>query len=172
VNRSKLVHNWLNLGSQRAKFVNDDDEESAHAKQCPYCKQEEDFQHMLTCSHRSALKTRYDATETLLRKAIKNNAAGTYIMKAIRCWIQDPSKPPTVKMGILSAQTEVHRAIETQTEIGWIHMFRGFVSIDWRHVHMDEEIVLKPATNMHPTLDPIQEASKNMHVYLDKFARR
>ena len=38
---------------------------------------------------------------------------------------------PTVKMGILSAQTEVHRAIETQTEIGWLHMFRGFVSIYW-----------------------------------------
>jgi hypothetical protein len=39
VNRSKLVHNWLNLGSQRAKFVNDDDDESSdHAKQCPYSK--------------------------------------------------------------------------------------------------------------------------------------
>ena len=167
VNRSKLVHNWLNLGSQRAKFVNDDDEESAHAKQCPYCKQEENFQHMLTCSHRSALKTRYDATETL-RKALKSNAAGTYIMKAIKCWIQDPSKPPTVKIDTLSAQTEVHRAIETQTEIGWLHMFRGFVSIYWGHVHMDDEIVLKPATNSHATLDPIQEASKNMHVYMSQ----
>ena len=102
------------------------------------------------------------------RKAIKSNAAGTYIMKAIKCWIQDPSKPPTVKIDILSAQTEVHRAIETQTEIGWLHMFRGFVSIDWGHIHMDAEIVLKPATNMHATLDPIQEASKNMHVYLDQ----
>ena len=122
VNRSKLVHNWLNLGSQRAKFVKDDDKESNHAKQCPYCQQDEDFQHMLTCSHRSALKTRYDASETL-RKAIKSNAAGPYIMKAIKCWIQDPSKPPTVKIGILSAQNDVHRAIETQTEIGWLHMF-------------------------------------------------
>jgi hypothetical protein len=103
---------------------------------------------MLTCSHRSALKTRYDATETL-RKAIKSNAAGSYIMKAIKCWIQDPNKPPTVKIGILSAQNEVHRAIATQTEIGWLHMFRGFVSIDWGHVHMDAEIVSKPATNMH-----------------------
>jgi hypothetical protein len=44
-------------------------------------------------------------------------------MKAIKCWIQDQSKPPTVKIGILSAQNDVHRAIETQTEIGWLHMF-------------------------------------------------
>ena len=32
VNRGKLVRNWLNLGSQRAEFVNDDD--SNHTKQC------------------------------------------------------------------------------------------------------------------------------------------
>ena len=35
VNWSKLVHNWLNLGSQRAKFVkddDDDDDDSNHAK--------------------------------------------------------------------------------------------------------------------------------------------
>ena len=32
VNRGKVVHNWLNLGSQRAEFVNDDN--SNHTKQC------------------------------------------------------------------------------------------------------------------------------------------
>ena len=47
VNRSKLVHNWLNLGSQRAKFVNDDD--SNQAKQCPYCQADEDLCHLLAC---------------------------------------------------------------------------------------------------------------------------
>jgi hypothetical protein len=158
VNRSKLIHNWLNLGSQRAKFVNDDDEASDHAKQCPYCKQEEDFQHMLTCSHRSALKTRFDTTETL-QKAIKSNVAGPYIMKAIKCWIQDPSKPPTVKIGILSTQNEVHRAIATQTEIGWLHMFRVFVSIDWGHVHMDAKIV--PSENIHVYLNQVRKAIKS-----------
>ena len=160
VNRSKLVHNWLNLGSQRAKFVKDDDKESNHAKQCPYCQQDEDFQHMLTCSHRSALKTRYDASETL-RKAIKSNAAGPYIMKAIKCWIQDPSKPPTVKIGILSAQNDVHHAIETQTEIGWLHMFCGFVSIDWGHVNMESDLVPNPSKNMHVRLDQVRKAIKS-----------
>ena len=74
-------------------------------------------------------------------------------MKAIKCWIQDPSQPPTVKIGILSAQNEVHRAIETQTEIGWLHMFRGFVSIDWGHVNMDADVVPNPAKNMHARMD-------------------
>jgi hypothetical protein len=114
---------------------------------------------MLTCSHRSALKTRYDATETLW-KAIKSNAAGPYIMKAIKCWIQeDPSKPLTVKIGILSAQNEVHRAIETQTEIGWLHMFCGFVSIDWGHAHMDAEIA--PSKNIHEYLTQVRKAIKS-----------
>ena len=45
-NRSKLIHNWLNLGCQRAKFHSS----SADATiQCPYCKQEETFVHLLTC---------------------------------------------------------------------------------------------------------------------------
>ena len=41
VNRSKLVHNWLILGSERTKFVNDNG--SNHAKQWPYCQADEDF---------------------------------------------------------------------------------------------------------------------------------
>ena len=51
------------------------------------------------------------------------------LAKAIRCWTKDPSQPPTVKVGILGTQTDVNRAIRTQTEIGWIHMFRGFIDI-------------------------------------------
>jgi hypothetical protein len=109
---------------------------------------------MLTCSHRSALKTRYDASETL-QKAIKNNMAGPYIMKAIKCWIQDPSKPPTVKIGILSAQNDVHRASETQTEMGWLHMFRGFVSIDWGNANMEADLVPNPSKNMHAYLNQV-----------------
>jgi hypothetical protein len=80
-------------------------------------------------------------------------------MKAIKCWIQDSSKPTMVKIGILSAQNEVHRAIETQTEIGWLHMFRGFVSIDWGHVHMDAEIA--PNENIYEYLTQVRKAIKS-----------
>jgi hypothetical protein len=49
-------------------------------------------------------------------------------MKAIRCWTNDPSQPITVNVG---TQADVkNHAIETQAEIGWLHMLRGFVSID------------------------------------------
>ena len=83
-------------------------------------------------------------------------------MKTIKCWIQDPSKPPTVKIGILpSAQNDVHHAIETQTEIGWLHMFCGFVSIDGGHVTMEADSVPNPSKNMDAHLDQFRKAIKS-----------
>ena len=38
----KLIHNWLNLSSQRAEFVKDDNDDSNHAKLCPYCQEDKD----------------------------------------------------------------------------------------------------------------------------------
>ena len=103
--------------------------------------------HLLTCSHPGALKTRYDDSETL-RKAIKSHVAGPSLMKAIRCWTKDPSQPPTVKVGILCTQNDVNRAIATQTEIGWLRMFRGVVSIDWGHANFEAETIPNSSKNM------------------------
>ena len=102
VNRSKLIHNWLNLGSQRANFFNDDDSN-------------QDFCHLYghLFSHCGALKIRYAVSETL-REAIKSHVSAPSLMKAIRCGTKDPSQPPTVKAGILGTQTDVNRAIRTQ----------------------------------------------------------
>ena len=47
VNRSKLAHNWLNLGSQRARHGTCPD--ATLEGQCPYCPAAEDFTHLLTC---------------------------------------------------------------------------------------------------------------------------
>jgi hypothetical protein len=52
-------------------------------------------------------------------------------------------------------QNDVHCAIETQTEIGWLHMFRGFVSIDWGHVNMESDLVPNPSKKMHVRLDQV-----------------
>ena len=93
VSSSILLHNWLNLGSQRGKFVRDDD--SPQVKQCPYGQAGGDFCHLLTCSYSGTLKTLYDATDTL-HKAVKCNAAGPSILKAIRYWTNDPRQPPTL----------------------------------------------------------------------------
>jgi hypothetical protein len=58
--RSKLVHNWLNLGTQRAKLHPLSPE---MANQCPYCQlEEETFTHMMTCPDPHAKKCRFEAS--------------------------------------------------------------------------------------------------------------
>ena len=82
-------------------------------------------------------------------------------MKAIRCWTKDPSQPPTVKVGILCTQNDANRAIATQTEIGWLHIFRGFVSINWGHVHLEAETIPNPSKNMPTYLNQVRNIIKS-----------
>ena len=74
-------------------------------------------------------------------------------MKAIRCWTKDLSQASTVNVGILCTQADVNLAIETQTEIGWLRMFRGFVSIDWGHVNFEEETISHPSQEISTDLN-------------------
>jgi hypothetical protein len=52
---------------------------------------------------------------------------------------------------ILSTQTDVNRAIATQTEIGWFHMFRRFGSINSGDVNFEEEDIPNPSEDILPT---------------------
>ena len=64
-NRSKLVHNWLNLGVQRAKHGT---ARTDILRACPYCALPEDFEHLLTCRCPQAMRLRYDATIIVLKR--------------------------------------------------------------------------------------------------------
>ena len=79
----------MHLMLQRARFVNDDD--SNHANQCPYCQVGADFCHLLSSSHSGALKTHYDASDTL-RKAIKGHVRSYYLDWSQRCTSCDESR--------------------------------------------------------------------------------
>ena len=128
--RSKLVHNWVNLGAQRASFGNNLPP-SATERWCPYCKAPEDFLHLLTCVDPRALKARYEATAAL-NKAMSDGGAGPRALyRAIKMWCQHPAEPLDVAARTLRAQPMVDRALASQTTIGWLHVFRGFVSLDW-----------------------------------------
>ena len=72
--RSKLVHNWLNLGSQRVT-MSAPDLPTAIERNCPYCKEPEDFLHLLTCADSQAGKCRYDAM-AVLRKTLSGGGPG------------------------------------------------------------------------------------------------
>jgi hypothetical protein len=127
VTRSKLLHNWLNLGSQRSKFHSQSSETS---KQCPYCLQDETFIHLLTCADPRAKKCRFLAS-TNLRKGLSSFSGGTTLLRLINLWISQPDNILQVQAPTVALQWSVNQAITSQTRIGWEHLFRGIISSDW-----------------------------------------
>jgi hypothetical protein len=142
-NRSKLVHNWLNLGSQRSKLH----PMSAHtANQCPYCRLEETFTHLLTCRDPRAKKCRFDAS-TKLRKGLGSFSGGQTLLRAISLWIQDPTQPLEILETSNDLQQAVNHAVESQRNIGWEHIFRGIVSRSWGYINPTNDTT---PTHLHP----------------------
>jgi hypothetical protein len=117
--RAKLVHNWLNLGSQRARLHQPS---TRLAQQCPYCHLEEDFTHLMTCRDPRAKRCRY-AVSDKLRKGLSSFPGGTIFLSAINKWILDPTHPPQVSSPTRSLTWIVNNALTSQTLIGWEHIF-------------------------------------------------
>ncbi len=127
--RSKLVHNWLHLGHRRAK--QSASTVPSRINNCPMCQAPEDLYHLLTCSSPRALKTRYAAT-AVLRKALDHSPGTSAFVHAIKQWTCAPDAPVHICPGeshffLLS----INEALRNQTSIGWVNLFRGFVSIRW-----------------------------------------
>ncbi|KAI2502774.1 hypothetical protein MHU86_11678 [Fragilaria crotonensis] len=137
VTRSKLVHNWLNLGSQRAKFGSGGSNLEI-ARQCPYCAEAEDFLHMLTCVEPRALAFRYYAMIPLRKVLADYGERGSTLLRAIRDWTLNPASF-AVSSSLLapteadrpSAPFYADRALYRQHAIGWLNFSRGFVSLEW-----------------------------------------
>jgi hypothetical protein len=140
VTRSKLVHNWLNLGIQRAKFGSGGTT-SEIERRCPYCKHAEDFTHMLTCVEPRALKFRYDATIPLRKVLSDAGDGGSALLRALKAWTLNPFAPLTLNPtdAAISIQGSIDRAMESQTQIGWPNFFRGFLSLDWGQVYSNTD---------------------------------
>ena len=130
-NRSKLDHNWLNLGTQRAKHGTTT---SNTIQACPYCSLLEDFQHLLVSAAPRALKFCYDAMAKL-RKTLSNSVGDTTILRAVKHWTHTPSDTMNLISEVHGFQHAIDRSVKHQTAIGWINMFRGFISLEWGHIY-------------------------------------
>lgn len=126
------MHNWLHLGSQRVKFGSKGNTQEI-ARCCPYCHQDEDFIHMLTCTDPRAQKFRYDAAIPLRTVLSKSGDAGNFLLRVIQTWTKTPLDPIVLTHGDSGndIQAAINQALESQTNIGWTHLFRGFVSLAW-----------------------------------------
>ena len=124
VNRSKLIHNWLNLGTQRGKV---DRQSPPTARHCPYCAQQEDFRHLLSCADPRARLAQYKAT-LKLRKAIDGSPAAPTILRAVQLWTNTPSDEVDIPHGDSPFAPDISCAVATQYCIGRTNFFRGFLA--------------------------------------------
>ncbi len=129
-NRSKLVHNWLNLGSQRGKFRSD--ATSVH-RNCPYCTTPEDFAHLLSCADPRARKAQYDAL-TKLRKALDGAPAAAPLIRAIKQWTLLPSDQVVLSPGVAMYEPVLLGDLASQAQLGWTNFFRGFLCLKWGYI--------------------------------------
>ena len=142
-NRSKIVHNWLNLGSQCARHGQCPDTLLLESR-CPFCTSAEDLlQHLLTCKAPHAQTFRYDGMMKL-RKVLDGTQGSSAILRAIKAWTRDPETAVVISAGTKPYEYAVSRALESQTAIGWEHIFRGFISLEWGHIYTAEERIKLP----------------------------
>jgi hypothetical protein len=141
VNRSKLIHNWLNLGTQRGKV---DRQSPPTARHCPYCAQQEDFWHLLSCADPRARLAQYKAT-LKLRKAIEGSPAAPTILRAVQLWTNTPSDEVDIPHGDSPFAPDISCAVATQHRIGWTNFFRGFLSIKWGFICSLHDSTVSPA---------------------------
>ena len=136
--RSKLVHNWLHLGTRRAT---QSAAASLNINTCPMCNDLEDFRHLLTCRSPRALRIRYAASAALGKK-LADSPGPAALFRAIKQWTSAPDLPVHISPGATFSSLEVEAAIQSQTQIGWDHLFRGFVSSAWGQVHAQDASIL------------------------------
>ena len=119
----KLVYDQLPTRQHKAKF------EPWVSTNCHYCDQEESFQHLLVCDNPISSHFRKQLIldiNTTLTKSKAPQGFITAITTALQDWFQD--KPilrnaPTI--------TRMHRAIHSQSKIGWKFFLKGFLSTEW-----------------------------------------
>ncbi|KAI2494992.1 hypothetical protein MHU86_19511 [Fragilaria crotonensis] len=83
------------------------------------------------------MTSRYDAV-IVLKKALGESAGNISIFRAITQWTLHPTVTPTLPSGVPSLQTSINRAVQSQTDIGWLNLFRGIISAEWGNVTTED----------------------------------
>ena len=81
--------------------------------------------------HTASEKNRYDAM-AVLQKALSNTQGGSALVKV---WTVAPAEPVVITPPTLAYEPAIRHAISSQLAIGWVNLFRGFVSQAWGHIY-------------------------------------
>lgn len=74
-----------------------------------------------------------------LRKALDGTQGGSAILRAVKAWTSSPERAVAVSAGTEAYENAVTRALASQSSIGWEHIFRGFISLEWGQIYTAED---------------------------------
>jgi hypothetical protein len=84
------------------------------------------------------LKIRFDAT-AVLRKALDDSPGTSALLHAVKQWTFAPDDPVHICPGESPFSLLIDDAVQHQTSIGWVNLFRGFVSLRWSGIYDSDD---------------------------------
>ena len=154
VQRTKLIHRWQPVGTQRLRDAIIKDPALAL---CPTCRTEiETPDHLFLCDQRQSLRHRHYLPVQKVTSRKPYHPAMAILSKGIQQWLS--SVPITIQEDVMALpqtlQPTVSRAIYEQFDIGWNNALRGILSNQWAQ-----------AASIHHTSGHYELDTGNGHVY-------
>ena len=137
----KFVHDIQPLGTHKARIQRSSDD---RISLCPCCAKHLETQvHLLLCSQNPARAKAMTTLQNVCRKSDGtrfSQVLGDFLVQ----WLTWPTRTPALLHRINPFLRHehfpqkyleiIHAAIAEQTKIGWINLFRGFISVKWHRL--------------------------------------
>ena len=148
--RLQLIHDWQNVGRQKRKFLESSQKKKDTEKwtqeqhniaeeglriegSCPFqCGQEESHLHFMECEAQGAKQARRQIFLDTKNKLVSIGVDETIARLLVQglSWSENCGIPSFIHIGN-STDKLITKAIESQTEIGWTNVKKGFLSKYW-----------------------------------------
>ena len=85
------------------------------------------------------MKSRYDAAVVLNKQLSQGGPGPQSLYQAIRDWTLHSDAPVSAQARTVASQPQINIALVSQTCIGWLNVFRGFLSLDWGYFYSRDD---------------------------------
>jgi len=152
VRTTKMMYNWLNVGSQKKKMGGD--------SICPCCGiEEEDQLHLYRCTNEQMQATLKDSIAATNTRLVKEGLITPVYTAFINCICEATNQPPLSTYVI--EDEEALRCIQSQETLGMESILRGFHHIDWLHLLRDKWVkprVSEDGQKKERRKDPLEQS--------------
>jgi ribonuclease HI len=152
VRTSKMMYDWLNVGSQKKKMGGD--------SICPCCGiEEEDQLHLYRCTNEQMQATLKDSIAATNTRLVKEGLITPVYTAFINCICEATNQPPL--SSYIIEDEEALRCIQSQETLGMESILRGFHHIDWLHLLRDKWVkprVSEDGQKKERRKDPLEQS--------------